>query len=101
MSFIWRRYGPSHAWEESEDEVLREHYAAGDRASLLAQLPNRSWSSITFQTNLLGLHRIKPQANNTPVHKYEAHLEWASMQENGIEFNDSWGSIEVFWVSEE
>jgi hypothetical protein len=99
IGFIWRRYGSSHAWAESENEVLREHYATGDRASLLALLPDRSWSSVTFQANLLGLHRNKPQVNNTPIPKYVTHLDWVFMQENGIEFNESWGLIEVLWTS--
>lgn len=98
IGYIWRRYGSSHAWAENENEILRESYPLSDRASLLAKLPDRSWSAILFQANLLGLRREKPQANNTPIPKFATFSDWVFMQEQGIVFSELWGSIEVIWV---
>jgi DNA invertase Pin-like site-specific DNA recombinase len=98
-AYIWRRYGTSSAWSEEENEILRQGYGVSDRASLLAYLPTRSWSGITFQANLLGLHRSKLSVNNSPIPKNVTYSDWVFMQDHGIVYSESWGLIEAIWLS--
>lgn len=95
---IWRTYGSSPNWAEWENDILQKYYAVDDRASLLARLPDRSWSAILFQGNVLKLHRSTQSVNNSPIPKNLSYRDWQFMQEMNIEYSSSWALKKVIWL---
>jgi hypothetical protein len=54
---LFQTRGTGEQWTDDERRKLTRLYSSADRQTLLAEFPNRTWSGLMAQANILGLHR--------------------------------------------
>lgn len=96
--YIWQRGGKGESWSDEENETLRLWYPTRDRATILAALPARSWSAISYQASKREIPRTY-QLNTSSLHRLVSSNDAAFMAQVGIVFDEENPRQRVWWIN--
>jgi hypothetical protein len=82
--FLRRCHGSPLLWTDAEDEIIRAHYPATPRETILTLLPTKSWRSIKAEAGFLGVKRTVPYTHSI-IPPTVTWSDWQLMQAHQIQ----------------
>lgn len=86
--FIYRNCGSLTRWNQSEREIISQHYPATDKEELMSLLPDKTWGSIKNEGRRQKLHRSANQASDFSIPRQMCWEDYQFAKTLGIDAKD-------------